>query len=108
MPWVVWLLIECELPVLSTHHDTHSAWLALGVFLPSFFFLLFLFFVFVFLWGLEAVNRGKVLSPLAAFLFSVLYFLCLVIRVAFWTWIDLDKFCNEMDQKGESMLIYIA
>src|SRR5882724_10779301 len=84
---------------MSAHHDTHSAWLALGVFLPSLFFLclfgFFFFFFFFFFFGvglgLEAVNPGQVLSPLAAFLVSFLSFLCLVISVVFglgWTWIN--------------------
>src|SRR5882724_3319927 len=93
---------------MSTHHDTHSAWLALGVFPPSFFFPFFFFlwlafgffppfffFPFFFFWwggeGLEAVNPGQVLSPLAAFLVSFLSFLCLVISVVFglgWTLIN--------------------
>ena len=76
------MLIECELPVMSTHHATHSELPAIGVLPPSH----FLFFIFE--GDLEAVNPGQVLSPLAAFLVSFLFFLCLVIGVVFalgWT-----------------------
>ena len=41
--WVVWVLIECESLVTSTHHATHSASLALGILPPSFFFFVFSF-----------------------------------------------------------------
>src|SRR5882724_8645837 len=41
--WVVWVLIECESPVTSAHHATHSASLALGILPPSFFFFVFSF-----------------------------------------------------------------
>ena len=63
---VVWVLIECESPVTSTHHATHSALLALVVVPPSLFF----FVLVCFLGGLEAVNPGQVHSPLAAYLVS--------------------------------------
>src|SRR5882724_2032413 len=49
--WMVWVLIECELPVTSPHHAPHAAWLALGVFLPSLFFLC-VFFLVLFFGGL--------------------------------------------------------
>ena len=49
--WVVWVLIECESPVTSPHHAPHAASLALGVFLPSLFFLC-IFFLVVFFGGL--------------------------------------------------------
>src|SRR5882724_11287012 len=55
--WMVWVLIECESPVTSPHHAPHAAWLALGVFPPSLFFLC-LFFWFCFLGGWETVNPG--------------------------------------------------
>jgi len=80
------VFIECELPVMSAHHATHSALLALGVLPPSLFFFVSLFCV-VF-WGLEAVNPGQVHSPLADFLVSFYALSCLVIGVVFglgWT-----------------------
>src|SRR5882724_4254110 len=49
--WMVWVLIECESPVTSPHHAPHAAWLALGVFPPSLFFLC-LFFLVLFFGGL--------------------------------------------------------
>ena len=63
------MLIECESPVTSTHHATHSALLALVVVPPSLFF----FVLVCFLGGLEAVNSGQVHSPLAAYLVSFCY-----------------------------------
>jgi len=60
--------IECESPVTSAHHATHSASLALGVCHRPPFPLCFLFGFCFFLRGLEAVNVGPVHSPLAAFL----------------------------------------
>ena len=78
------MLIECESPVTSTHHATHSALLALGVVPPSLFF----FVLVCFLGGLEPVNSGQVHSPLAAYLVSFYALWCLVIGVGFglrWT-----------------------
>ena len=49
--WVVWVLIECESLVTSTHHTSHSASLALGVLPPSFFSSLCVFFLVLFFWG---------------------------------------------------------
>src|SRR5882724_4335498 len=49
--WMVWVLIECESPVTSPHHAPHAAWLALGVFPPSLFFLC-VFFLVLFFGGL--------------------------------------------------------
>src|SRR5882724_11324840 len=46
--WMVWVLIECESPVTSPHHAPYAAWLALGVFPPSLFFLCVFFFVLFF------------------------------------------------------------
>src|SRR5882724_10304749 len=63
--WVVWVLIECELPVTSPHHAPHAALLALGVFHhPSFLFASS--FWLCFMGGWEAVNPGQVHSPPAA------------------------------------------
>jgi len=56
---------------------------ALGVFLPSPFFFFSFFFFGGGGGGLEAVNPGQVHSPLAAFLVSLLSFVCLIISVVF-------------------------
>jgi len=45
------VLIECELPVMSTHHATHSELLALGVLPSSLFFLCVCCCFFFFLGG---------------------------------------------------------
>src|SRR5882724_4863198 len=48
--WVVWVLIECESLVTSTHYATHSASLALGVLPPSSFSFVFSFWFCFFGW----------------------------------------------------------
>jgi len=48
-----WMWVTSDTP----HHAPHAAWLALGVFLPSLFFLCILFW-FCFLGGWEAMNPG--------------------------------------------------
>jgi len=80
--------------------DVHTSWYSLSMAClrcfschPSF----FIIFFFLGGGGLEAVNPGQVF---------ILSLSCN--QGCIWTWMDLDKFCNEMDQKGESMLVYIA
>jgi len=67
--WVVWVLIECELLVTSPHHAPHAASLALGVFLPSLFFLC-VFFLVVFFGGLGGCESWPCLRPPAAIIDS--------------------------------------
>ena len=59
------MLIKCELSMVSIHHATHSALLALGVLLPSCPLFFICVYLFCFLGGLEAMNVGQVHGQLS-------------------------------------------